>query len=118
MRMHVADEILREVEERKIDDIFSEPGKTKVLLQLKELEMIEVSEDGVEITEEGKMAMELGIKNYFAHKKALRQTEASPETHSSPETEVCPDLTISYAIPALIIVFLLLLLYFGAIQLG
>ena len=76
--MHVADEILREVEERKIDDIFSEPGKTKVLLQLKELEMIEVSEDGVEITEEGKMAMELGIKIILRTRKHLDRRKHLP----------------------------------------
>ena len=63
IEMHIADEILKEVEERKIADIFSEPEKTKVFLQLKELEMIGISENGVEITEEGQKALDLGIKN-------------------------------------------------------
>ena len=76
--MHVADTILKEVQEGKIADIFAEPDKTKVFLQLKELEMIKVSEERVEITEEGKKALDNGIKNYFAQKRAARPVRTRP----------------------------------------
>ncbi len=115
--MHIADEILREVEERKIADIFSEPDKTKVFLQLKELEMITITESGVEITEEGRKALDLGIKNYFAQKRSIKPSpKESEDTTPSLLQEPSIDLTISYAIPAAIIVLLFLLLLFGDIH--
>ena len=114
--MHIADEILREVEERKIADIFSEPEKTKVLLQLKELEMIHISESGVEITEIGRKAREMGIKNYFAYKRSLRSKEAPGEAKPPPQTEPSLDLPVSYAIPAAILIILLFLLIFKIIR--
>jgi len=116
--MHIADEILKEVEERKIADIFSEPEKTKVFLQLKELEMIVISENGVEITEEGQKALDLGIKNYFAQKREMRSREKISEPEYTSEEEPAIDLPISYAIPAAIIILLLIMLLFGGIQMN
>lgn len=114
--MHIADEILREVEERKIADIFSEPEKTKVFLQLKELEMIKISESGVEITDVGREALNLGIKNYFANKKSQKPEEVPSVAKPPPENEFSKVLTKSYAIPAAILLILLLMLLFGAFQ--
>lgn len=109
-KMHVADRILKEVQEGKIADIFAEPDKTKVFLQLKELEMIKVSEDRVEITDEGRKALDNGIKAYFIQKRNSRPKDV-PQ-HPAPETRE-PMLDIppaSVVVPAAVILFFLMVL--------
>lgn len=109
--MHVADKILKEVQEGKIADIFAEPDKTKVFLQLKELEMIKVTEERVEITEEGEKVLEKGIKSYFAHKRATRSIiipqDPGVENGEEPLTNTP---AASFAVPAALILFILLVL--------
>ena len=108
--MHVADNILKEVKEGKIADIFAEPDKTKVFLQLKELEMIKVSEEKVEITEEGELALAKGIKSYFAHKRATRPLIPAPEPVVEKNEPLLDIPAASVAVPAAVILFILLML--------
>ena len=108
--MHVADTILKEVQEGKIADIFAEPDKTKVFLQLKELEMIKVSEKKVEITEKGEMALRKGIKAYFADKRAT-STEPIPQDPMIDKNQPLLDIpAASVAVPAALILFILVVL--------
>lgn len=106
--MHIADEILKEVEENKIVDIFSEPEKTKVFLQLKELELIRVSESGVFITEEGKKARKNGLKLYFSQKRKEREELQEYEVAEIGEPENTAQ-TPAFAIPLIILLLFVLL---------
>lgn len=108
--MHIADKILKEVAEGKIVDIFAEPEKTKVFLQLKELELITVKEVRVEITEEGKKALETGIRQYFAQKRAAR-SESQVRTSEPARNEPLLDIPVAaVAVPAAVVLFILLML--------
>lgn len=107
--MHIADSILRDVKEGKIADIFAEPDKTKVLLQLKELELIKISEAGVSITNEGEIAVEKGIKSYFAYKKTTRSLPDRPEKEER-KTDALSLLGVVIAVPATLLLLLLFLM--------
>src|SRR5690606_17867417 len=98
--MHVADKILKEVEDGKIADIFAEPEMTKVFLQLKELEMIRLTEERVVLTEEGNKALRMGIQSYFAQKRAASPTRP-PQDPGGEEQDLLPVIpAASVTVPA------------------